>query len=557
MHKQMKRRRQVATFVMRDTKKCESVTRYGQTTDKYAWCVVSRDGTAYYYGRYADGGTADSRCVLSDARGNVAYWALAEVVDVHGNSIRYEYEKSEGNELYLTTVYYTGTTSSPNGKYPYRIRICYGDRNDIITDGRLGFVRKTDRKVCYIDVSYWNTSQYTSVIRYQFDYEYDPLRLEWVSLYDVPTGVQSLPNGMHIDDCMALPEFFMGHRLSITAFNYYQPDLSDMFSAEDVLITDRNNGDDWNMLNQSSNIGWNVGGTLTLGLGKQVWQTNLSAGGNYSYSEGQGTTNYMLMDIDGDGLADKVYSKGNEIYFRKQVAGADGKPYFATERGTGMRSSNLSLETSKTNSWGLQAGADPAASVSGGWSNTDTYTSCYFSDVNGDGLPDLVDDGVVHFNRLNAPAGDFAQHTGENQVTIDSSQCKSYFYYDGTVALSDECYIDSILRDSFSVSTGDYYYPCEDCEQHCYNYLYGLGNDPDVDGLFCRQCMQHRAPDCESDLQCREPEWSSDNEQLQELCDRYHDVCPECLHQLAVYGFDSDEYRSCADYYVFRGQRTM
>ena len=363
---------------------------------------------------------------------------------------------------------------------------------------------------------------------------------------------------MHIDDCMALPEFYTGHRLSITAFNYYQPDLSDMFSAEDVLITDRNNGDDWNMLNQSSNIGWNVGGTLTLGLGKQVWQTNLSAGGNYSYSEGQGTTNYMLMDIDGDGLADKVYSKGNEIYFRKQVAGADGKPYFATERGTGMRSSNLSLETSKTNSWGLQAGADPAASVSGGWSNTDTYTSCYFSDVNGDGLPDLVDDGVVHFNRLNAPAGDFAQHTGENQVTIDSSQCKSYFYYDGTVALSDECYIDSILRDSFSVSTDDYYYPCEDCEQHCYNYLYGLGNDPDVDGLFCRQCMQHRAPDCEIDLQCREPEWSSDNEQLQELCDRYHDVCPECLHQLAVYGFDSDEYRSCADYScIFRGQRMI
>ena len=561
MHKHIKREQRIATFAMRDTKRCESITRYGLNPHTYSWRVVSRDGTTYYYGDTSY--DKDSPYTLCDAQRNVAYWALREVEDVHGNRIRYEYERSKDNELYLTGIYYNRNYSDKK-EFSYRIRIRYKERDDVITDGRLGFIRKTDRLVCYIDIAYCDKEgTYIPTQRYQFSYDTDNGQslLTGISLYRVPQGDELNRNlyGRTIDDCIALPEFFDDCRLSTTTLGYYGPKLSDMFSADEVLITDKNTGNDWNVLNRSSNIGWNAGGTLTLGFGKQTWQTNLSAGGNYNYSEGAGTTNYMLMDIDGDGLVDKVYSRGGVIYFRKQETDAKGNPYFATERSTGLRSSGLSLETSKTNSWGLQAGADPVASVSGGWSNTDTYTSCYFSDVNGDGLPDLVDNGVVHFNRLNAPTGDFTQYAGEKHVTIDSSKCRSYFYYDGTVALSDECYVDYILQDSFSVSIDDYYYPCEECEQHCYNYLYQKGDDYNLEGLYCQECMRSGCAErCKMDLTCREWDWYMGSPELQELCERYQNVCPECLHQLALYGFYSIEYQSCADAHcVFRGQRMV
>ena len=561
MHKHIKREQRIATFAMRDTKRCESITRYGLNPHTYSWRVVSRDGTTYYYGDTSY--DKDSPYTLCDAQRNVAYWALREVEDVHGNKIRYEYEQSKDNELYLTDIYYNRNYSDKK-EFSYRIRIRYKERDDVITDGRLGFIRKTDRLVCYIDIAYCDKEgTYIPTQRYQFSYDTDNGQslLTGISLYRVPQGDELNRNlyGRTIDDCIALPEFFDDCRLSTTTLGYYRPKLSDMFSADEVLITDKNTENDWNVLNRSSNIGWNAGGTLTLGFGKQTWQTNLSAGGNYNYSEGAGTTNYMLMDIDGDGLVDKVYSRGGVIYFRKQETDAKGDPYFATERSTGLRSSGLSLETSKTNSWGLQAGADPVASVSGGWSNTDTYTSCYFSDVNGDGLPDLVDNGVVHFNRLNAPTGDFTQYAGEKHVTIDSSKCRSYFYYDGTVALSDECYVDYILQDSFSVSIDDYYYPCEECEQHCYNYLYQKGDDYNLEGLYCQECMRSGCAErCKMDLTCREWDWYMGSPELQELCERYQNVCPECLHQLALYGFYSIEYQSCADAHcVFRGQRMV
>ena len=561
MHKYIKREQRVTTFSMRDNKRCEYIKRYGLNTHTYSWCVVSRDGTTYYYGD--DSYDKDSPYTLCDAQRNVAYWALREVEDVHGNRIRYEYERSKDNELYLTDIYYNRNYSDKK-EFSYRIRIRYKERDDIITDGRLGFIRKTDRLVCYIDIAYCDKEgTYIPTQRYQFSYNTDNGQslLTGISIYRMPQGDELNRNlyGHTIDDCIALPEFFNDCKLSGTTFEYYQPKLSDMFSADEVLIADKNTREDWNILNQSSNIGWNAGGTLTLGFGKQTWQTNLSAGGNYNHAESAGTTNYMLMDIDGDGLVDKVYSRGGVIYYRKQETDAKGIPYFATERSTGLRSSGLAIETSKTDSWGLQAGADPVASVSGGWSNTDTYTSCYFSDVNGDRLPDFVDNGVVHFNRLNATTGDFTQYTGEKHVTIDSSQCKSYFYYDGTIALSDECYVDYILQDSFSVNIEDYYYPCEECEQHCYNYLYKKGDDYDLEGFYCRECMRSGCAErCQMDLTCKEWDWYSGDSELRELCERYQDVCPECLHQLAIYGLYSKEYQSCADANcVFRGQRMV
>ncbi|HCS87550.1 MAG TPA: hypothetical protein DIW30_03795, partial [Bacteroidales bacterium] len=70
------------------------IIRHGTSPKDYYWTVTDRSGTTYYYGKYAADKNTNPNCVLKDANGNIAHWALAEVVDLYGNYMRYEYAVS-------------------------------------------------------------------------------------------------------------------------------------------------------------------------------------------------------------------------------------------------------------------------------------------------------------------------------------------------------------------------------------------------------------------------------------------------------------------------------
>ena len=263
-----------------------------------------------------------------------------------------------------------------------------------------------------------------------------------------------------------------------------------------------------------------------------------------------------LMDINGDGLADKVYIKNDSIYYRKQVF-SDTISFFSTEQNTGIPAKSLNHDVSKTHQWGLQAGAAvpgevAGANISGGWSITDTQTSSYFADVNGDGLPDYIDNGTIYFNTLKY-SDHFIKHNGEYLIQTDTSDCSSYFYYDGSVVLGQDCYVDYVLVDSFSVNPDTLHDHCENCELLSRLYLYG-GDDYSYLWWEAAECSRY----CNMDLACREWEWYSDNDDLVERCEQYQDLCSRCLWSYLHYGEESEEYQSCRDYFcIFKGQRMV
>ncbi|HCS86893.1 MAG TPA: hypothetical protein DIW30_00115, partial [Bacteroidales bacterium] len=313
---QLSRRRGDVLFIARDPKNADRIIRHGNSPKDYYWTVTDRSGTTYYYGKYASDRNTNPNCVLKDANGNIAHWALAEVVDLYGNYMRYEYHiDTEGNEIYPTYIYYTGhrsTNGSSNTSPAYRIRFrydFYSKRGDAFSDARLGFVRETAYNLCNIDISYRNSNgEFNAEDRYDMWYSWTTndtrLHLSSIFMYNIPdvSNRWSCSGKYEIDNCLTDCEVVEERSVS---FSYENINMRDIFSKEEVLIEDARPG--LSILNAASSQGWGIGGALTVGLGKEAWNTNLSAGGNYDYSESSGQTDMMLLDMDGDGLPDKVY----------------------------------------------------------------------------------------------------------------------------------------------------------------------------------------------------------------------------------------------------------
>lgn len=559
-------------FIARDTKNCDKIIRHGSNPKNYWWEVIGRDGTISYYGKYANDNAVNPNCILKDANGNIGYWALTEVVDISGNFIRYEYAVSSTNEIYPKYIYYTGHKSS-NGTIDlpanYRIFFHYDQRADILQDGRLGFVRQTDSIVCYIDITYLNNDLGDDAYCWYKNHRFF-LRYNDSSTVSLLTQIHDYINYFDdhwyiTDDCN--PPTKRNYRYflrGITYFDYYGVSPNTMFSGSDIVLPYPQSS--YTSLNKSENSSWSIGGTATVGFGKSVWNTNLSVGGNYNYSQSNGKTEQMLLDINGDGLTDLVYVKNNAIYFRPQYY-VDNQPQFGDEINTGIPSKGLSVETSKTNTWGLQAGVEAFganANVSGGMSYTDTYTTCYFADVNGDGLPDYINDGKVYFNRLNTYGG-FIAHNGDDEVVIDSTRCTN-FYYDGEVEVLPDCIVKDTIVSKYVFNTPDcslgYYgtepeytekpildfWDCEVCQEKVLEYIRNGDLPIDLHSSFIDDYGLRRARAINDSIDEAEEaagggDWMGIDERIVhclKYCN-YELVCEECLDYYEWYLQDPND----------------
>ncbi|MDD2287110.1 MAG: hypothetical protein PHQ11_17130 [Paludibacter sp.] len=140
---------------------------------------------------------------------------------------------------------------------------------------------------------------------------------------------------------------------------------------------------------------WSLGGNVGVGLGGNVVLSSFSVGGNFDYSRSATEGALTLIDLDGDGLSDKLYKNGNHLYYCKQIAIDETHFSFAApQQITGI--TDFLKESSSTITWGVQASA--ICSYSGSWPTTKSTTTVYFSDVNADGLPDLITENGVLFN---------------------------------------------------------------------------------------------------------------------------------------------------------------
>ena len=413
-----------ARFYARTGDAHDSIIRLGSSTAGYWWEVVDRSGVTHYYGHYSDNSlnTAAHPTTLKDDHGNIAKWMLAESRDPYGNWVRYYYDvvtttgAVPGRQIYPEHIEYTGNNNDP-GKYKVVFVRKDRDTNDIPVSCNLGFKEVTDQELCYVhvvldtgtvlDLSAGHGYYFEKEIGYATNYK---TRLKRI-------GMSSHDAGGWEKLCANEAFFEEGYWASWQEFTYYDaPAPNQLFSSNQYVSNLEDADDDISAfmfrpgfrldnvtsatalgLSHSSN--WSVGGTVAVGVDPNVAMTTFSLGGNFNWSESASESLMTLVDLDGDGLSDKVFVKDGSLHWRKQEQPVNGILSFGGETEIAGPSHFL-IENGKTSTWGAQANV-AVAGGSGSWPGTTSTTSTYFSDVDGDGLVDLIHNGEVYFNRLN------------------------------------------------------------------------------------------------------------------------------------------------------------
>ena len=447
-------------FYPRADEAFDSIVRHKNATYDYWWSVTDRNGTTHYYGKNHNNDWTNPNSILKDSNGNIAYWALTESVDPNGNSVRYFYDVIQYNggvELCLDSINYTGHNGEL-GKYSIIFNRQDNARPDATTDCRYGFKVNSSALLCNIQVLF----DHDTIRTFYFVTENNiresnyKTRLKHLVRMDGPVK-ENLDCSLSDQDMYLLIRKFDALCYDFDYYDY--PSTDDLFSAPVSINIESDNitssfltqGFTSSALGATKGKSWSLGGTASIGLGANVALSSVSAGGNFDYSRSQSEGLLTLIDLNGDGLADKVYKKSGQVWFRPQIRDSETHFHF----GTPVQLNGISdflKETSNNIDWGLQLSA--LFNISGGWPTIKSTTSTYFADINNDGLPDLVTPAGALFNSLNSNGHPTFTHfnliattppegnSGQTLVVTSSSHCDGGIIFDGNVNSDLGCVMD-------------------------------------------------------------------------------------------------------------------
>ncbi|MFD1602133.1 SpvB/TcaC N-terminal domain-containing protein [Flavobacterium artemisiae] len=371
----------------------QQIIRKGSSPKNYYWVVKDKSGVASYYGGNKSGLAANA--TLEDGSGNIGHWALCLQVDLKGNTVEYEYDKKDG-ELYLKNVYYTGF-GSEKGNYSVTFvknsDLGEANRPDVQVSVRLGFKQVNNQLLRKIEVRYKD-----EMIRsYELEYKEGAFKktlLKSISEYDSESKLFYTNTLDYFDDV----------RDSSGKYNPFGPeikwDVPDDQLKNNILPNVDLHGR--HTLGNSSNgksggINYRIGVGLSADSGNFKQNTVGAHGGN---SWGSSETIVTLEDLDGDGLPDKVFRKGNNVYYRKNLSNQGNNSFGEIQE---ISLNNIGNSSSKTFNWGVDlviGYSKVSASVGFDKQYSKSNTKSYFMDFNGDGLVDFANNGQVYYNRL-------------------------------------------------------------------------------------------------------------------------------------------------------------
>ena len=451
----------------------------------------------------------------SDTRFNRVLYSY----DIVSNTGMASNSSNYGRQIYLKEIRYTDFPDDP-GKYKVLFRR-YGGRTDVSINAQYGFKQVTASTLCSVHITYE-----TDTIRsYYFGYENGYQSNYKTRLTDVVRVDGDLKTGYSCGDPISELTGSDGWNGTLTHFDYFDAPEPDSLFAPMTEIHLQDDGVHSNFiasvfnddegkataLGATKGRSWSLGGNVGVGLGGNVALSTISVGGNFDYSQSESEGSLTLIDLDGDGLADKVFKNKDTIFFCRQIPGSNGHfSYGPKQRIDGV--TDFLKESSRTITWGLQASA--GCSLSGSWPTTTSTTSVYFADVNADGLPDLITESGVLFNVTeNGDSVKFkpfytirSENSGDinpESVTVNSTTPCGGIIFDGEVSDSIACGIDWVLDtiirnlkddspdfayyDSL-LNTGEYDYHYD--EPHSVLYLYRKAIrcepeilDPDLDAV--------------------------------------------------------------------------
>lgn len=397
----------------------EKIIRHNSGTATYWWEVIEKNGTRRFFGGSPATGL-DANAVLTDANGNIAQWSLTESRDLNGNFVKYRYTKvadagnaggSTGSEIYLSSVTYTGNGTA-EGKYAVEFtrdrQLGETKRQDVLINARWGFKQVTADLLRKVAVKYNGQTIRTYELNYTQGAFYKTL-LQRITEFDAAGTLFNTHNFEYYNDVQ-------GQQLS--AAEQWSPqndNIKGTFLNPIPLFDDKASA-----LSGNKSMGGGFGLAITIGPydANNSMKTNtagVSFGFNYSRNEGM----LALVDINGDGLIDKVFKKNGNLSYRPNRAGPGGSVTFGNEQPVNGIS-DFSRGESFTGDIGLESHFGIFAGFE--YARTEDITSVYFADVNGDRLMDIVKDGRVYFNHLDGNGNpSFTLSSGDTPSPIDAA----------------------------------------------------------------------------------------------------------------------------------------
>lgn len=407
------------------------IARKGNGPADYFFEVTTKDGTVHYYGRVPGSPGAEEAVLREGDNGPIARWSIVRSRDTNGNTIDYVYDVVErdaapaqgGKQLYIRRIVYTGHQSSGAsiaGKFTVEFVRAGTERQDVSINARNGFLEVTAHRLERIVVRYNE-----EVVRsYVLSYGMGPFRkslLKRVTEYDSQTVEFYRHEYEYFDEVGDMASGSAPYSDTVDVWEPMAPGAPDSGLSGYLLpglgawVRDAPTA-----ISGSWSAGQSFGGSLTVGPGSGSPHSKMySIGGNYHHSRNKGYGILSLMDVNGDNIPDRLFQDPDaltrKIWYRPGlINGQDG------EFGTALTiDSSRYFQRSSTR--GHQGGfeAHPPFSFAGvSASGSTTTTKDYMLDRNGDGLPDLVSQGRVWFNRLESgqPAFDPSSEETENPV---------------------------------------------------------------------------------------------------------------------------------------------
>ena len=413
------------------------IIRKGNSPADYTWEVTDKQGIKYIYG----GEGAVLKGTITDASGQsrevITEWKLKRVEETHGDYIEYVYETADEpvrGGLVAKAIYLKEVRAGNSGQAPHTVVVLEGSKQKRLknNNARYGFLTSSNRLLEKLTVHF----QGSTLRSYAFTYG------EGAFNKDVLTGVKQL------DD--------KGAEVSYQNFDYY-----DDVQAAKGYVPFKEKQETWNTHNDHLGAGFlnplqfvskafsdkpsALGGTTSFSLSGSFyagigpmdgdkWKGN-TIGASYGYSLDKSNGVSTLVDINGDGLPDKVFRKGGALYYRPQIPTSQNSEVLYGEDVRIVGVSGFSKITSSTHNGGAKATVGYqlfTAEVGVDFSSTKTKTTEYLSDINGDGLVDLVFNKKVYFNHIEFDK----QGKAIPVFTLSSADTPSPIIYSGKIDAS-------------------------------------------------------------------------------------------------------------------------
>ena len=466
------------------------IERFQNTPRDYYWVVTDKDGTCHYYGQ-----TAQAR--LTDKDGNIAKWMLEKSVDTYGNTVKYTYmTKTEahsgeraGRQLCIRSIQYTGNERT-NESGQYLVRFTYTDKYDKATSFRYGLEEINNYLLDKIQIMFG-----TEIVReYFFGYRKgtfgktllcniiegydDEARSQVYEHSDNPKYSSTIHDASAYERCgleFSKREDYVYYHL-FHSFDYFDLEGNDIFDSPqlfDVGWTGNTIVDvfsnalyEHNHIGGNASAGFDVYGAINVGTDYLPFLKTISAGGHYSFSKDWATSFMTIVDVDGDGYPDKLFRDlAGNLKCRRQIPGQN--KFGNAEAVHGVN--KIQSSSTNTHNWGFEASVLGPISGGANWSDSRSTTSVYLTDVNGDGLPDIVDNGSVYLNQGNLHFANVTESTVipvggtcENDVFDFSGELNTSIFDDGYYVVEREVCdtkIDSVeVFDTLYDANGKPYY---------------------------------------------------------------------------------------------------